>query len=121
MSAATAAVLPEEMRAVERDQAVHELRAWTVGASGLDHRAESDIWRTFMRSLQPLLQLADDAVAARVELDAIDRRLDLHVQTHPTCRAGLTCRSYHVLQARRQRLQAAWDRAYIRLAKGGSR
>lgn len=115
---ATAATDLDRIREDERRVALRELRTWTVGTSGLDHRSEQDIWTAAMRHLEPLLALTDAAVAARVELEAIDRRLDAHVGRHGHCSIEVPCLTFRVApdppgppaQGGRLRLRGAAER-----------
>lgn len=98
--------------ATTRDHYVRELVSLVVGNAGLSHRAEMDLRRALTARLHPILDLADSAVAALVELEAVDRRLDRHVQTHDLCRIGAVqaCWVLADLQRTRERLQRRADR-----------
>ena len=120
MSALGIAV-PESYRLADRGHAIRELVSQTVGHAGLPHRAEQDLREVLVAQIEPILAAADSAVAARAELEAIDRRLDNHVRhVHPRCAATRPCWIYRVLQIRRARLQRQADRQFRRLL-GGAR
>ena len=78
-------------RAIPSDRAhyLRELVSAVVGNAGLSHEAEQEMRRALTARLDPVLALADSAVAARVELEAVERRLQRHVQTHDLCRLGI--------------------------------
>lgn len=101
-------------RAIPSDRAhfLRELVSAVVGNAGLSHEAEQEMRRALTARLDPVLALADSAVAARVELEAVDRRLDRHVQTHDLCRIGVVqgCWVLTDLQRTRERLQRRADR-----------
>lgn len=101
----------------DRDYYLRELIAAVVGQAGLSPQAESEMRRALRARLDPLLDLADSAVAARVELEAVDRRLDRHVQTHDLCRIGVVqgCWAWRNLQITPERLQRRADREMRRL------
>ena len=105
-----------------RDHYLRELVSAVVGNAGLSHEAEQDLRRALTARLDPVLALADSAVAARVELEAVDRRLDRHVQTHDLCRIGAVqaCWVLADLQRTRERLQRRADRE-MRALMGGRR
>lgn len=104
---------------MDRDSALHEALTYTAGQQGLTHQAERDIRAATMRHVDLILDLADAAVAARLELEAIDRRLDTHVrELHVGCTAERPCPRYRVMQIRHRRLQARYDAAYRALARG---
>lgn len=113
-----------DYRAVETTRAhlLRELVAAVVGQSGLSHHAEMDLRRALIARIRPLLDLADSAVAALVELEAVDRRLDRHVQTHDLCLIGAVqgCWAWRDLQRTRERLQRRADRE-MRALWGGRR
>lgn len=75
--------------ATTRDHYVRELVSLVVGNAGLSHRAEMDLRRALTARIDPLLDLADCAVAARVELEAVEKRLQRHIETHDLCRLGI--------------------------------
>lgn len=109
----------DERRQLDRDAALHEVLAFTAGSSGLSHRGEQDIRSAVMRLIEPILQLADHATSARLELEAIERRMDIHVRVdHPTCTCSRACWSWRVLQLRRDKLWLAWATAYRALVRG---
>lgn len=122
MSAAT--IESVAYRAVPTDRAhfLRELVSAVVGNAGLSHEAEQEMRRALTARLDPVLALADSAVAARVELEAVDRRLDRHVQTHDLCRIGVVqgCWVLTDLQRTRERLQRRADRE-MRALIGGRR
>lgn len=114
-------ISPADRLALERDSAVHEVLRLTTEAAGLEGNVESDIHRAARKLIDPILQLADDVVAAQAELQGIERRLTAHWPTCPTCQPGGTCWTYHELQARRDDLQARCDRAMLALLGGRRR
>ena len=122
MSAAT--IESVAYRAVPTDRAYYlrELVAAVVGNAGLSHEAEQEMRRALTARLDPILSLADSAVAARVELEAVERRLDRHVQTHDLCVIGVVqgCWALTDLQRTRERLQRRADRE-MRALMGGRR
>lgn len=119
MSSAVRTYTADERRLQHRDDAMHDMLSMTAGQSGLSHQAEMDIRRAVGRQIEPLLQLADSAVAAKLELEAIEARLNRHREGCRICRPEKACGRYRLNDVRRNRLQAAYDRAYIALAKGG--
>lgn len=84
-------------RAVPTDRAhyLRELVSAVVGSAGLSYEAEQDLRRALTARIDPILSLADSAVAARVELEAVERRLARHVQTHDLCRLGIDQMSWN--------------------------
>jgi chemotaxis protein histidine kinase CheA len=78
-------------RVVPTDRAhyLRELVSAVVGNAGLSHQAEQEMRRALTAHLDPILELADSAIAARVELEAVERRLQRHVETHDLCRLGI--------------------------------
>jgi hypothetical protein len=112
-------------RVVPTDRAhfLRELVSAVVGNAGLSHQAEQEMRRALTARLDPILELADSAVAARVELEAVDRRLDRHVQTHDLCQIGVVqgCWVLADLQRTRERLHRRSDRALHALLGGGRR
>ena len=113
-----------EYRTIEttREHYVRELVGLVVGQAGLSHRAEMDLRRALTARMRPLLDLADSAVAALVELEAVDRRLDRHVQTHRLCALNPEggCRAWNDLRRTREQLQRRADRE-MRALWGGRR
>ena len=75
--------------ATTRDHYLRELVSLVVGNAGLSHEAEQEMRRALTARLDPILELADSAVAARVELEAVERRLQRHIETHDLCRLGI--------------------------------
>lgn len=116
MIAEQRALSPTDRRLLDRQHALSE--ALNLTTSGLSARTENDIRSAVMRRLDPLLELADDATVAGLELEALDRRLDAHARTHLGCTYQEPCWRYRTLQVRRQRLQNAYDRAYRALLVG---
>lgn len=126
-------------RAVPTDRAYYlrELVSAVVGNSGLSPAGERDLRRALTARIDPLLELADSAVAARAELEAVERRLQRHVETHDLCRLGIDqmvwqesgrpvvvrvqpCWVQRDLTRDIERLQRAADRA-LRALMGGRR
>lgn len=105
-----------ERRDLDRQHALSDMLGLTT--AGLPARAEQDIRTAVMRHLDPLLDLADDATVALLELAAIDRRLTNHVEAHAGCTYAVPCWRYRILQARRGRLQKRADAAYRALLAG---
>lgn len=104
---------------MDRSSALNEALTYTAGQQGLTHQAERDIRAATMRHVDLILDLADAAVAARLELEAIDRRLDTHVrELHVGCTANRECFRFYVLQVRYRRLQRAYDAAFVALKRG---
>lgn len=103
-----------------RDHLVRDLVSLIVSEAGLSPQAEQEMRRALTARLDPVLALADSAVAARVELEAVDRRLDRHVQTHDLCRIGVVqgCWALADLQRTRERLQRRADREMHALLGG---
>jgi len=121
MIAAIEAPYTDDMRLSDRDAAVRELLTCTAGLVGLSHRGERDIRSAVMRHVDVLLELADHATVARLELEAIESRMDVHVrQAHIGCTKDRECRRFRVLQRRRDTLWNAWAAAY-RALMGGRR
>ena len=111
----------DDRRLLDRDHAIHDALTYTIGCCGLAASGEADLRTAAMRHIEPILALTDDATAARVELEAIDRRLDAHARTHLGCTYEVPCWRYRTLQVRRNRLQASYDRAYRALLAGRQR
>lgn len=118
MSVAARTFTVVERRQLDRSHAARELVSTIAAGADLPLDAEMDLRVALWRRLDPILEAADDVVAAKAELDALDRRLDAHARTHRPCAQGLTCWTYGELQKRRARLQARSDRAVIRLLGG---
>ena len=108
----------DERRLMDRGHALHQLVSLTEGIDSLSHRAEHDIRAVTAQHLDEVLGLADSATVARLELEAIDRRLDNHVQAHEGCSLDGPCWKFGTIQARRLRLQEAYDAAYRALVRG---
>lgn len=108
----------DDQRLADRDAAVREVLTTTAGLVGLSARHEQDIRTAVMRHVEPILHLADDAVAALQELEAIDRRLDNHVQMCGCWQTDRPCLQRRVLQIRRRKLQGRSDAAYRALLRG---
>lgn len=100
---------------LDRASALHEALTYTAGQHGLPHQAERDIRAAVMRHIDPILHLADAAVAARCEYEAVDRRLDRHVRTHPGCIERAVCTTRRDLMKDRDRLLRIADAAYVAL------
>lgn len=114
---ATDRVLTTEQRIeLDRQHALGD--ALSLTTAGLSGRSEQAIRTALMRHLDPLLDLADDATVALLELEAIDRRLTNHVQGHRGCTYDVPCWRYRMLQIRRGRLQKHADAAYRALVGG---
>lgn len=111
-------------RAVPTDRAYYlrELVAAVVGRAGLSPQAEADLSRALHARIDPILDLSDAAVASRAELEAVDRRLDLHTQTHRLCGVNPQggCRAWNGLRRTREQLQRRADRE-LRALWGGRR
>ena len=103
-----------------RDHLVQELAALTVGSYGLPPDVEADLRRTVVDRADLLLELADSAVAARVELEAVNDRLDRHVRTHLPCVRGLRfgCTGWKALVTSRNKLERRCAHAYRALLEG---
>lgn len=127
-------------RAVETDRAYYlrELVSAVVGQAGLSPAAESEMRRALTARIDPLLDLADCAVAARVELEAVEKRLQRHIETHDLCRLGIDqmvwqdsgrpvvvrvqpCWVQRDIRRQVERLQRVADREMRRLLGGGHR
>ena len=111
-------VYTEHQRASDRDAALREVMTCTAGLVGLSHAGERDIRSASMRLIEPILELADSATAARLEVEAIERRMDLHVRGHEGCSVRRPCPRFRVLQIRRERLWDTWAVAYRALLRG---
>lgn len=111
--------------AADLDTSVRELVASVVGWAGLSPEREADLRHTAHAVLLDVVHANDALVAATVELEAIDRRLDEHVRgCLRRCRWWMRrrCPAYEALQRRRDRQQQRVDRAYRSLvARGGWR
>lgn len=105
---------------LDRDAAVREVQTCTAGLHHLSPGTEQAIRDLMLARLAPILAAADALVIAGQELEAIDRRLNNHVEQHTDCVHPRPCWGYRVLQVRRRRFQRSWDRAYRRLAGGWS-
>lgn len=116
MIAAQRILTTDERRVLDRDHALGDVLSITT--SGLPPRGEQAIRVATMRHFEPILDLADSATVALLELEAIDRRLDAHARTHLGCTFQQPCWRYRTLKVRRGRLQAAHDRAYRALLCG---
>lgn len=118
MSVAQRRLYLTDSHKADRSHAARELVGALVDGLGLPLQSETDLRIALWRRLDPILEAADAAVAARAELDALDRRLDAHARTHQREAQGLTCLTYSELQKRRAQLQRQADRALIRLLGG---
>ncbi len=122
MSAAARALIrkatPEDQRLLNRGAALQDALRYTVGMAGLTPMGESDIWGATMERLDVVLHLADGATVALLELEATDRRLTAHEQTHDGCSPDQPCDLYRLLKFRRRRLWDTWVRAYHALCGG---
>lgn len=78
-------------RLAARLEAVADVIAGTVHAVGLDQHAERYLFAALGDRIEQLLDAADATVAATVEVQALERRLDQHVQTHVTCARAARC------------------------------
>lgn len=108
---------PERLQ-LDRSDAISEVLTYTVGQHGLSHAGESAIREAVMRLFEPILDLADHATAARLELEAIEGRMDRHVQGHRGCTVEAPCLQFRVLRIRREKLWRAWASAYRALVRG---
>ena len=116
---ATQRVITEADRLqLDRDAALREVLTCTAGLVGLSHAGESSIREAVMRLVEPILELADDATAARLEYEAIDGQMDRHVRGHQGCTRDQPCLRFRVLQIRRERLWKTWSAAYRALVRG---
>lgn len=113
--------LAEDRRLLARDDAICDALRTVVRDRGLSPDAESDIWVAARKQIEPILHLADDVTVARVELEALDRRLGMHAEGCAGCYVGQPCQRYRVLQIRRKRLQDKADRAFRALLDGKRR
>jgi hypothetical protein len=115
--AVTRVLTAAERRELDRQHALGDALSSTT--DGLSHYGERAIRSAVMRHLDPILDLADSATAARLEYEAIDRQLDVHVrELHPGCTIERPCPRFRLLRARRSRLLKAWDKAYGDLVRG---
>ena len=112
MSAVVRVYTPDERRLQARDDAMHEMLFITAGQSGLSHDGEMAIRTAVGRKIEPLLQLADSAVAALSELEAVTAGLARHEQGCRICRPEQPCSRQRCNLARRERLLRAYDAAY---------
>lgn len=112
MSAAVRTYTADEKRLQHRDDAMHDMLFLTAGQSGLSHDGEMAIRMAVGRQLEPLLHLADSAVAAKLELEAIEGRLNRHREGCRICRPEQACLRYRLSDIQRNKLQGLWDRAY---------
>lgn len=111
---------PDQRRLRNRDAALTDAISLTVSEMGLPANAEDQMWADVRRVIDSVLDMADAAVAARVEFEAVDRRLDRHVKKlHHLCPCNRTCPDYHALDQRRGLLQRRADRAMRSLLGGG--
>lgn len=108
---------PERLQ-LDRDAALREVLTCTAGLHGLSPVGERDVSKAVLHHIEPILQLADAATVARLELEAIDGRMDRHVQGHPGCSLETPCLPFRVLQIRREKLWRAWATAYRALIRG---
>lgn len=113
--------LAEDRRLLNRDDALADVLRYTIGQAGLSPESEQDIRKAVYSRIDPILHLADDATVARVELEAVERALDVHGQTCAGCYAGQPCRRSHLLQTRHRRFQERSDRAFRALLEGRRR
>lgn len=109
---------PDQHRQRDRDSALADVIRLTVSEMGLPADVEPDYWQAVRVRLETLLELADAAVAARLEYEALDRRIDRHVQGHYLCPCNRTCEVYSRLNARLRHLQRRADRA-VQILLGG--
>src|SRR5205085_2761141 len=105
----------------DRDAALREVLTCTAGLVGLSHRGEADIRSATMRAIEPILELADHATVARLELEAIEGRMDRHVRGHEGCTLDRPCIRFEVLQIRRDKFWRAWALAFRALLEGRRR
>lgn len=111
----------DDQRFADRERALFEVLTCTAGLVGLSHRGEADIRSAMMRTIEPILELADYATVARLELEAIEGRMDRHVHDHEGCTADRLCLRFKVLQIRRDKHWRAWAAAYRALLEGRRR
>jgi hypothetical protein len=124
MMAAVGLPYTNDQRFADRDAALREVLTCTAGLVGLSHRGEADIRRAAMRAIEPILELADHATVARLELEAIEGRMDRHVRGpdgHEGCSLDKPCLRFKVLQIRREKCWRAWAGAYRALLEGKRR
>lgn len=113
---AESVLTPDERRAINRQHAVFEVLSLTT--AGLGTRAEQDIRAAVMRFVDPILHLADAATVAGLELQANERRLEMHYPGCLACQPQVLCERYWELRRDRDKLQRVWDRAYRALVDG---
>lgn len=101
-----------------RGHLIHAIANDVVGAAGLTLLDETEIRASLGTRLSTLLDQADAAVAALVELDATEQRIDRHIRTHRPCVAGV-CEVWTRLLKTRDQLVRQRRNALRRLAGGG--
>lgn len=111
----------EDRRLLDRDDAICDAIRTVVADLALSPEAESDIWVAARQHIEPILHLADHATVARVELEALDRRLQAHPRSCAGCLGGRECDLFRVLKLRRRRFKDRADRAYRALLEGRRR
>lgn len=108
---------PERLQ-LDRSDALYEVLTYTAGQHGLSHAGERDIREAVMRLVEPILQLADYATVARLELEAIEGRMNRHVRGCEACCSEQKCLSIRVMRIRREKYWRAWAKAYRALVGG---
>ena len=117
MSVAVRILTPEQRRQANRQAALLDLISYAVGEH-LSPEGERRIREPLMRKIEPLLELADWARAAREEYEAVEQRLSRHYRTHVRCLSGEDCAAKDDLRRQRDRLMAISDRAERDLIRG---
>lgn len=108
----------EDRRLLDRDDAICNALRTVVADRELTPQAEADVWVAARQHIETILHLADDATVARVEAEATERRIVVHLRTHLGCTPDEPCGALRLLGLRERRLRAKADKAYTALARG---
>lgn len=113
-------IAAESIRVVSTDRRDY-LFKWlsdTTNNVALYPDSEREIRRATMAHLEEITRLADSAVAAQAELDALTGRMNRHSRDHDLCRFGGECNSIDDMKRHRDRLMCAASRAMNDLRRG---
>lgn len=105
----------QDRRLLDRDDAICDALRTVVGDAGLSPQAEADIWVAGRMKIEAILHLADSATVARLEAEALARRLDNHQELCPRCGPNAPCGTYVLNVLRLKRMRDKADRAYQEL------
>lgn len=113
----------EAQHTLNVDAAIDSLLRCAIGDRGLPSQGEQMIRDAARAHIDQVILLADYATTARIELEAIEGRMDRHVGAggHEGCTVELPCLAFRVLQIRREKCWRAWAVAYRALLEGKRR